>query len=186
MSRRSLIINARHIRSVRYLLLIGLLLTIFAPFLLIAWHEIFDTQQHRPLFHSHSSQHHLLSSSLDESSARLKQTTSINNDNGDDWPPVLTVYSEPDSSYDIWYENPSTNNNKKQKLPLPQRNVHKNDLTRLHFPKLTYQQQNNDNKHALHTFAEFTETAPPLHMGQPPANDGTANKHITIYKYIVI
>ena len=143
MSGRPLILNARHIRSVRYLLLIGLLITIFAPFILIAWHEIFGTEhQHRPLFHPQSP-HLLTSPSLQQPTSKLKQ---INNNIDDgEWPPVLTVYSEPDSSYDAWYENPST---KKQKLPLPQRNVHKKDLTRQRFPTLTYQhnqQQPNDN-----------------------------------------
>eukprot|EP00986_Skeletonema_menzelii_P015007 scaffold10826_cov136-Skeletonema_menzelii.AAC.6 len=143
MSGRPLILNARHIRSVRYLLLIGLLITIFAPFILIAWHERFGTEhQHRPLFHPQSP-HLLTSPSLQQPTSKLKQ---INNNIDDgEWPPVLTVYSEPDSSYDAWYENPST---KKQKLPLPQRNVHKKDLTRQRFPTLTYQhnqQQPNDN-----------------------------------------
>lgn len=142
MSPRPPILNARHMRSLRYLLLIGLLFTIFAPFVLIAWHDIFGTQHHRPFFHPHDP--HLLSgsSSLQQSSKLKQQITSNNNNSSNgDWPPVLTVYSEPDSSYDVWYDNSSTK--KKQKLPLPQRNVRKKDLTRLHFPKLTYNNNNN-------------------------------------------
>ncbi|KAL7438420.1 hypothetical protein ACHAXM_006310 [Skeletonema potamos] len=130
-------------RSLRYLLLIGILVTISAPFLLIAWNDIFGRQQeqHRPLFHPHDP--HLLSSSTLQQSSKLKQQTT--NSNGGDWPPILTVFSEPDSSYDAWYDNSATN--KQQKLPLPQRNVHKKDLTRLQFPKLTYYKQlhNNNN-----------------------------------------
>ena len=66
---------------------------------------------------------------------KLKETSNYNKG---DWPPVLTVYSEPDSSYDTWYESSSVNSSKKKKLPLPHRNVHEKDLTRQHFPKLTY------------------------------------------------
>ncbi|KAK1737664.1 glycosyltransferase (family 2) [Skeletonema marinoi] len=140
MSRRPLMLNARHIRSIRYLLLIGLLITIFAPFILIAWHEIFGTQQHQP----HSPQHLLTSTSLQKLTSKLKQTTTNNNG---DWPPVLTVYSEPDLFYNEWYENPPTT--KKQKLPLPRRNVHKKDLTRQRFPKLTYQNNRQSNNNII-------------------------------------
>ena len=125
--RRSYLLNAHHLRLLRYLLLIGLVVTIFAPFLLIAFHEFFGIQHHRPpLFHP--------SSIVDPSSSKkLKQQKDIDND---EWPPVLTVHTEPDSSYNAWYDD--NQKEKQQKIPLPQRNVHKQDLTRHRFPKLIY------------------------------------------------
>ena len=123
------LLNAHHIRLLRYLLLIGLIVTIFAPFLLITFHEFFGIQHHRPpLFHP--------SSIVDPSSSnKLKQQKDIDND---DWPPVLTVYTEPGSSYNAWYDE-----KKQQIIPLPQRNVHEQDLKRHRFPKLSYHSSSN-------------------------------------------
>ena len=137
------LLNAHHIRLLRYLLLIGLIVTIFSPFLLIAFHEFFGIQHHRPpLFH-------LPSRMIDsKSSKKLKQQqqdliSSNNNNDNDEWPPVLTVYTEPDSSYNAWYDD--NQKEKQQKIPLPQRNVHKQDLKRHRFPKLSYHSSSSNN-----------------------------------------
>lgn len=54
-----------------------------------------------------------------------------------EWPPVCSAYTEPLSSTDVWYEDPSADK-LTPKIPLPMRTMTTQNLTRIIFPTMSY------------------------------------------------
>lgn len=113
-------INAR----IRCLLLAGISLSIASFLLLIYWHDQLEAISDNSFFQ------------LDASSSSSRGG---NHEKGDtkEWPPTLTIYTEPSSSHDVWYEDPAAQI-PKPKRPLPRRNVRSRDLTKHSFPQMNY------------------------------------------------
>lgn len=115
------LLNHRWHRLCRLLLAIGVCKTFIISIVLIAWqeHSIYVDLPYNALLQS------------------TKRPVSTQEEKQTDWPPVLSAYVEPSSSYDSWYENPSSKDPKIKK-PLPLRGTRSQDLTRLNFPILNY------------------------------------------------
>eukprot|EP00804_Cyclotella_cryptica_P012123 CCRYP_009834-RC/>CCRYP_009834-RC protein AED:0.07 eAED:0.07 QI:207/1/1/1/0.66/0.57/7/247/796 len=119
--------HRRHQRGryarIRCFLLAGISLTMTSFLLLISWHDQLEAVSDHSLFQ------------LDASSSSSRRGNQ--EDTNTKWPPTLTVYTEPTSSHDVWYEDP-TAQAPKPKRPLPRRNVHSRDLTKQAFPQMKY------------------------------------------------
>eukprot|EP00970_Alexandrium_tamarense_P016414 scaffold6502_cov187-Alexandrium_tamarense.AAC.8 len=127
--------NAHRLQLYRYLLFLGVVITFLSSIALIAWHEhIIDLQQLRSPFFELGNQPASVSSSASAQQTRVNDKIAANLD---DWPPILSAYMEPSSSYDVWYEDPSSDI-PMVKQPLQQRNIQSHQLKRLSFTKLQY------------------------------------------------
>ncbi len=115
------LLRPRWHRPCRLLLSIGVCITLFISIILIAWQEhLVDVDlPYNPVLQ------------IRERPVPLQEEQEL------DWPPVLSAYLEPSSSYDSWYENP-TSKDPKIKKPLPLRGTLRQALTRLDFPILNY------------------------------------------------
>ena len=141
--RTPILINSRKIRLCRSFLLIGVAVTFLSSILLIAWNEhVIDVQYH-PFFRAlplEKKRDSVTSVHPNENIAtnnNIRQGQKFKQQKHEEWPPVLSVYMEPQSSSDSWYDNPSSKDSKIKK-PLPQRNIHRRELTQLSFPKFNY------------------------------------------------
>ena len=132
---------ASRIKLCRLFLLIGLSITFFTSVTLLAWHEhIIDGISSQPFFSPPTIDNGVLS-------PREQDDTTLQIDEpirqpqrpvqDGEWPPILSVYTEPPSSTDVWFEDPS-NQVPKPKAPLPMRHIDKTKLTRLMFPRVNY------------------------------------------------
>ena len=55
----------------------------------------------------------------------------------EEWPPVLSAYTEPPSSTNVWYLDPAADQ-LKPKIPLPMRTLSTRNITRIKFPRMSY------------------------------------------------
>ena len=123
--------NAAHrgyrLKIYRLLLSAGLFITSFTSLILLAWHEriiaVVPTKDY-PFFLYPP---HISGIPKQPNGRQLP----------DEWPPVLSTYTEPPSSTDVWYTDLSSQK-PTPKAPLPMRNVHSHNLTRLMFPRMSY------------------------------------------------
>lgn len=109
-------------RICRLILLAGASLLITSFLFLIVLHGELEVLDDRPFF-------------LEDATSLRHAVTS--DDNREEWPPTLTIYTEPISSHDIWYEDPSAQA-PKPKWPLPHRNPQSKDLTKHSFPQISF------------------------------------------------
>ena len=121
-------VNAHRLKIYRLLLTVGLVITFLTSITILAWHEhiIQDGAPNHPFFNP--SRNHK------DGPMQQQSLTSNNNNNNDQWPPVLSVYMEPPSTTDVWFDNP-TLQKPTPKSPLPIRQIHRSNLTRLTFPQ---------------------------------------------------
>ena len=140
-SRQAPSINARKFEFYRVLILIGIVVTFLSSMSLIALHEhVFVVRYGHPFFQSESRPFSEVSQKIHDGLIRNRpgQNPMRQQQNyREEWPPVLSVYMEPSSTYDVWYDDPS-GDSPRIKKPLPQRNLHSHDLKRLSFPNLNY------------------------------------------------
>eukprot|EP00956_Cyclotella_meneghiniana_P032471 scaffold89508_cov77-Cyclotella_meneghiniana.AAC.3 len=105
----------------RIFLITGATLTASSFLVLIVLHGQLEVLDERPFFIDRPSQSR-------ETNAR---------EHAEEWPPTLNVYTEPTSSNDVWYIDP-TAQAPKPKRPLPHRTISSHDLTKHTFPKINY------------------------------------------------
>ncbi|KAL3805733.1 hypothetical protein ACHAW5_010936 [Stephanodiscus triporus] len=106
------------------LLSIGLTLTFSTSILLIAWQEraLLLARDRPPFFPP------------DVANGDSVDPAARNRDD-DEWPPVLSAYSEPSSATDAWWHD---DDGSRPRAPLPPRRTDASDLTRISFPRINY------------------------------------------------
>jgi hypothetical protein len=111
-----------NIQICRLVLIAGASLTITSFLLLIIWHGQLKVLDDRPFF-------------LPDAPSLKRVTNNAVDDR--EWPPTLNVYTEPISSHDVWYEDP-TAQAPRPKQPLPHRSIRSQDLTKHTFSQINF------------------------------------------------
>lgn len=137
--------NARtRIKLCRFLLLIGLFITFLTSLSILVLHEyIINTSgvQSYPFFHADSLITTATGIGESESNPIVQQLGSIlqpiDDEKNNQWPPILSAYTEPISATNMWYDDASVDK-PQPKAPLPMRHTQSRDLTHHTFPKISY------------------------------------------------
>ncbi|KAL7445960.1 hypothetical protein ACHAXH_009608 [Discostella pseudostelligera] len=114
--------NGRKLYSL--FLSIGLFFTFLTSITVVVWHEEISHGHHG---HADGANQPLLRPQKAAQPSVLLE----------EWPPVLSAYTEPLSSTDVWYEDPSADR-LMPKIPLPKRTLTSQNLTRIMFPTMSY------------------------------------------------